>query len=111
LLDIVFLLFFLPFYVQKKVLDFGARPGCFPQKSQARFDARIAAKTVDIYLFGQIFPAVIFNQIFQNLRKRDAVQRVIFLLKHGSKFQNLVKRGGKNKNNCPECFHFSEKKA
>lgn len=67
----------------KPPFDLFARPRCFAQKRQARFDRRITLKTADADALAHFLPAVIFHQLDQNLFQRHAVQRVARVFRWG----------------------------
>lgn len=66
-----------------------ARPGCFAQKGQAGFHARVEKKTADRNTLPHFRPAVALDQCVQNGFECDAMQRVAWVM--GRRWHNFLR--------------------
>lgn len=67
---------------QEERLNLIPGPLVFAQEFQAGFNARLPIKTADIDPSAEFIPAIVIDQLVQQIFQRDAVQRIIGLLIH-----------------------------
>ncbi len=82
-------------------LNFCSCPGCFPQKTQAGFDAWIILETADADALAQFGPAIMLQKALQNDLKGESVKGIVGLFSHFNRRYLLPQGTAKRFNDSP----------